>query len=158
MLIETYKGVQIHHNAELDEFYTNIVINKKSNGKKEFIRAGRLQKTRDEIDKFLNTAAKKPAVQKAWLRKDDHFELVDVILYNNISKKFMIKKAKSQKPEELGERRYGSEQLYIKSKENDAIVHDLIKKNAEIEKIKKTTSCAMGKLIPLSEEFSEDDD
>ncbi len=55
MLIETYKGVQIHHNGQTDEFYTDIVLNTTLNGKKEYIRNGRLQKIREQLDKFLNT-------------------------------------------------------------------------------------------------------
>jgi len=159
MLIETYKGVQINHDAKVDEFYTTIVINTTSSGKKEYLRGSRLQKLRDGIDKFLNTAGKKPKIQKAWLRRDDTYQLVQVVLYNNISKRFMIKRSDKDRPEELGSsssyRR--SEQLYLCCKENDAIVAQLQKAQAEISKIQKTVSCSSGKLIPLSEEHTEEE-
>ena len=65
MLIENYKGIDIFHNAQKDEFYTTIIVRKSSIGKKdEVISSPRLQRTRDDIDKFLNTAAKKPVVKK----------------------------------------------------------------------------------------------
>lgn len=158
MLIETYKSVQINHDAKLDEFYTSIVLNTTSKGKKEYLRGGRLQKLRDGIDKFLNTAGKKPVVQKAWLKRDETYSLVEVVLYNSISKKWVIKKSDKDRPEELGGGSYRrSEQLFLKSKENDAIIANLQKAQAEITKIEKTVSCSSGKLIPLSEEHTEDD-
>lgn len=157
MLIETYKGVEILHDAKLDEFYTNIVVNTTINGKKEYLRNGRLQRLREALDKFLNTAAKKPAIQKAWLKDGDDFELVDVILFSNISKTFMIKKSAKDRMEEFGPRRYGrSAQLFIKCKENDAIVSAIQKANKEKDKIERAVSCSSGKLIPLSEEYTDD--
>lgn len=163
MLIENYKGVSIFHNQKTDEFYTNLVINKTHNGKKEVIQNGRLQKTRELIDKFLAVSAKKPAIKKAWLKTENHygpseFELVDVVIFNNITKNFVIKKQNETRLEELGQRRSGrSSQLFIKCKENDAIIKDLQKRGAEYEKMRKASSCAEGKLIPLSEEFDEED-
>lgn len=155
MLIETYKGVQIHHNGHTDEFYTDIVINTTHSGKKEFIKNGRLQKTRELLDKFLNTASKKPIIQKAWLNEGDEYILVDVILFNKISGCFMFKRSEKDRPEELGKKAYRGQQLFIKSKENDAIISELKKKQSEISKIEKAVSCSSGKLIPLSEEYTD---
>lgn len=158
MLIETYKGIQIKHDAKADEFYTDIVINTTPSGKKEYIRGGRLQKVRDYVDKFLNTSGKKVVIPQAWLKDGETYQLVDVILFNAISKRFVIQK-KGHRQEEFGASRYGrSAQLFIKSKENDAIIKELIAKQVEIAKIEKTVSCSSGKLIPLSEEHTEEED
>ncbi len=153
MQIENYKGIAIMHNATKDEFYTNVVIRKSSNGKKdEYITAPRLQRVRDDIDKFLNTAAKKPVLKKVWLKgryDSDSYKLVEVILHNSISHTVMVKD-KEGKVSTIGLNEYRSDdKLYISCKENDAIIANLVKKNAEIEKIKKETSCSGGKLIPL---------
>lgn len=155
MLIETYKGVEIHHDGHTDEFYTNVVVNTTLAGKKEYIRNGRLQKTRELLDRFLNTAAKKPQMQKAWLKEDSQYTLVEIILYNKISGTFMFRRSPNAKMEELGKKAYRGQQLFIKSKENDAIISELNKKNGEIAKIEKTISCSSGKLIPLSEEYTD---
>ncbi len=155
MLIENYKGVEIHHNGTSDEFYTDIVINTTHNGKNEYIRNGRLQKTRELIDKFLNTASKKPQMQKAWLKENNDYTLVEVILFNKISGCYMFKRSAKDRPEELGKKAYRGQQLFIKSKENDAIISALKKSQSEISKIEKTISCSAGKLIPLSEEYSD---
>jgi hypothetical protein len=159
MLIENYKGIEIFHDANKDEFYTKIVIRKSSNGKKdEFISFPRLQRTRDELDKFLNTAGKKPVVKKAWLKLESRngyncsFEKVDVVLYNSISQTTQIKKSDG-KLETLKKTYYSSDsKLFLCCKENDAIVASLIKANSEIEKIQKSVSCGSGKLIPMLDE------
>ncbi|MFM2456622.1 hypothetical protein QU896_29330, partial [Citrobacter freundii] len=87
--IENYKGIEISHDAVKDEFYTNVIIRKSSTGKKdEYITAPRLQRVRDSIDKFLNTAAKKPVLKKAWYKgryESDGYKLVDILIYNSIS-------------------------------------------------------------------------
>lgn len=153
MLIENYKGVDIRHNAAKDEFFTNIVINKKSNGKKEFISFPRLQKTRDEIDKFLNTAAKKPVLKKAWMRgryDNNFYELVDVILLNTISKQVVVKNKEGRETHiELS--KYDDDyKIFLSCKENDAIIKTLNEKLKAIAKIEKETSCSGGKLIPFT--------
>lgn len=153
MLIENYKGVEINHNATADEFYTNIVLLKGTNGKKDqYIRNGRLQATRDMIDKFLNTAAKKPVLTKAWYKgkyDSDEYEKVEVILRNEISGDIQIKN--DGKIYNLNKNGCRSEQgkLYLSCKENDAIIAILKKKEAEIEKIEKEVRCTSGKLIPF---------
>jgi len=151
MKIENYKGVDILHDAKKDEFYTNIVIRKGEFGRKsELISAPRLQKTRDEIDKFLNTAAKKPVLKKAWLRYHETYEKVEVVLFNSISETTQIKKSDGR-TELLKEASYrNDEKLFLSCKENDSIIEVLNKKQKEIEKIRKEISCSGGKLIPLS--------
>lgn len=158
MLIENYKGIEINHNAAKDEFYTNVIIRKGSNGKKdEYIGSPRLQRVRDDIDKFLNTAGKKPVLQKAWHKgkyDSDTYKLVDIIIHNAISNTVMIQE-KDGKPTSvaLNDNGYRSDsRLFLSCKENDAIIANLIKKEAEINKIKKETSCSSGKLLPLKME------
>lgn len=151
MKIENYKGIDIFHNAEKDEFHTNIVILKGSNGKKdEYISSYRLQKTRDEIDKFLNTASKKPVVKKAWYRKydTDKLKLVDVQLYNFISDSIMIKDVDGRNVViDLKSSYSRDKQLYIQCKENDATVTALNKKIDEISKMRTEENCIKSKLI-----------
>lgn len=155
MLIEIYKGIEINHNANTDEFYTSIIINTKSNGKKEYITAGRLQKIRDDIDKFLNTAAKKPFISKAWKKgkyNSEKYELVDIIILSAITGGITYKQ--DGRLETTGTHRYSSDdpKLFLKCKENDAIIENLNKKQAEINKIEKEISCSSGKLLPLKNE------
>ena len=156
MQIENYKGIAIMHNATKDEFYTNVVIRKSSNGKKdEYITAPRLQRVRDDIDKFLNTAAKKPVLKKAWLKgryDSDGYKLVEIILHNSISKTVMLQDKEGKTITTNIESRYNDDKVYLSCKENDAIIADLNKKIADIEKIEKTLSCSRGKLIPLLNE------
>lgn len=152
MKIENYKGVDIFHNATKDEFYTSLVIRKGSNGKRdEVVQAYRLQRIRDDIDKFLNTAAKKPVLKKAWLlRSSEVFEQVDVIMYSTISGGVMVRDKAGKMVSIEKDKWTESYKLYIACKENDSIIATLNKKNAEINKIKKETSCSSGKLIPLT--------
>lgn len=154
MLIEKYKGIDVFHDAAKDEFYTKIVINKRQGKSDEVIKGGRLGAVRDNIDKFLNTAAKKPIIKKAWYkgRNDyDGYQKVDVIVYNAISGSIMVEFEDGKiKFTSVGQ--YRDEKLYICCKENDAIVANLQKKQAEIDKIKKETSCSSGKLIPVKPE------
>lgn len=155
MLIETYKGVSVFHDAAKDEFYTQIVINKRSGKSDEFIKGGRLGAIRDNIDKFLNTAAKKPIITKAWHKgryETDKYEKVDIIIMNAISNTVMIKfeDGKTKSLSFLGYNREGG--LFLSCKENDEIIKNLNKKEQEIAKIKKETSCTSGKLIPLKSE------
>lgn len=154
MLIEIYKGVEIFHDASKDFFYTKIVINKRQFKKDEVIQAGRLQATRDEVDKFLNTSAKKSAIKKAWLgRERESFELVEIFCLNAITGEVMVKtKDGKVKNASLGHTGYREERLFLQCKENDAIIANLQKKAAEIEKIKKETSCSSGKLLPAKPE------
>lgn len=153
MLIEIYKGVKISHDAAKDEFYADVVINKKFNGKKEYIRRPRLQSLRDEVDKYLNTASKKPVVMKGWIksRNGESYESVKIICYNVISNDVVIED-KDGKRKEIKMGSYYDEKLVISCKENDAIVANLNKKYAEIERIKKEVSCSGGKLIPVKAE------
>ncbi len=158
MLIENYKGIEIFHNAQKDEFYTTIIVRKSLNAKKdEVIASPRLQRTRDDIDKFLNTAAKKPIVKKAWLRAEnrwkvlDTFEKVEIIIYNSISRTTQIKKADGTVETLRGSNYSDESRLYLCCKENDAIVARLMKANAEVEKIKKEISCTTGKLLPMTQ-------
>jgi hypothetical protein len=158
MLIENYKGIEINHNAAKDEFYTNIIIRKGSNGKKdEYITSPRLQRVRDDIDKFLNTAAKKPVLKKAWYKgkyESDAYKLVYVIIHNAISDTVVVQE-KGGKPVSVALNDNGwrnDSKLFLSCKENDAIIANLIKKEAEISKIKKETSCSSGKLLPLKME------
>lgn len=151
-LIEIYKGIQIFHNAEKDQFETNVVASV-TNGKTEYVCAGRLQKTRTEIDKHLNTTIKKPAVKKAWLKSRgyDTYEKVDVIMFNVLSSEYLILidgKQRSVKPSQWSDR----DELFISCKENDAIIKSLNEKHSVISKIKKEISCASGKLIPMTKE------
>ncbi len=160
MLIENYKGIDINHDAKKDEFFTNVVINIKSNNKKEFICSGRLQKIRDDIDKFLNTATKKPVLKKAWIKgryESSAYEPCEIILYNMISKTVIVKikdgKEKTIRISDYGN--YNDEKLLISCKENDAIIKNLNEKQKEIEKINKEVSCSSGKLLPLKLEHFE---
>lgn len=157
MLIELYKGIQIFHDATKDEFYTQIVINKRSGKKDEYIRGGRLGGVRDSIDKFLNTAAKKPVIKTAWIKgkyEYDRYEKVDVIILNAIINSVVVKDKNGKlKDAVIDSSRYGrDDKLYLCCKENDAIIANLNKKQEEIEKIKNETSCSSGKLIPLKSE------
>jgi len=153
MLIEIYKGVQITHNSAKDEFHTDIVVNKKLNGKKDYIKHSRLQAVRDEVDKYLNTAAKKPILKKGWIkgRHEDSWKSVDIICYNSISGEVIIKDENKQREIKLPGQ-YSDDRIVISCKENDAIIANLNKKSAEIERIKKEVSCSGGKLIPLKAE------
>lgn len=155
MLIENYKGVDILHDANKDEFYTSIVIrNGRGSKKDEYIRSGRLQKTRDEIDKFLNTSSKKPVTKKAWLRgayDSDNYKLVDVVLYNAISGSVQVRKEDGALVTinfDSYSRSKGT--LYLDCTENKANISLLNKKMNEISKINKEISCTGGKLIPLT--------
>lgn len=155
MLIEIYKGIEINHNAVKDEFYTNVLIKKAGIGKKdEYITGPRLQRVRDDIDKFLNTAAKKPTVKKAWYKgrgSNSNYTLVDIIIYNAISGEVMVQEKNGRPVYVKLESNYRpDEKLYLSCKENDAIIALLVKKQAEIDKINKETSCSSGKLIPLN--------
>lgn len=158
MHIETYKGVQIHHNASKDIFYTSLVILPARNGKRdEVIENPRLQATKDAIDKFLNTAAKKPAIQKAWYRQYEDsgpYEKVEVILFNSINDTYIIRKADGKTVTMKKEYNSGYDRgsLYLACKENDAIIATLNKKEIEKQKIKKEVSCMAGKLIPVTKE------
>ncbi len=160
MLIETYKGIEIFHNAVKDEFYTNIIIRKAGgfNKKNEYIRESRLQRIRDEIDKFINTAAKKPLLKKAWHKgrySSDFYNQVEVILYNKISGYVMVRDVSGKESTMyLSETnyRYSDDKLYIRCKENDAIIAKLMKNKEAIEKIQKEQSCSGGKLIPFTSE------
>lgn len=154
MLIENYKGIEIFHNASSDIFYTTIVIRKGTNGRKdEFLSFPRLQKTRDEIDKFLNTSAKKPILKKAWYKgkyDSDGYKLVEVVVYSDISQTVTIKgKDVREEKIDLKDEYYNNIKLFLHCKENDAIISNLIKKKSEIDKINKEISCSGGKLLPL---------
>lgn len=156
MLIENYKGIEIFHNAEKDEFYTKVVINKRSGKSDEYIKGGRLGSIRDNIDKFLNTAAKKPVLKAAWMKGkyEEVFEKVDIVILNAITNSVMVRgKDGKLKDAVIEGGKYGREdRLYLVCKENDAIVSNLNKKHQEMEKIKHETSCSSGKLIPLKPE------
>lgn len=153
MLIENYKGVDILHDATKDEFYTSIVIRKGSHGRKdEYIKAARLQKCRDEIDKFWNTSGKKPILKKAWLRKYDNGDIkpVDVVLYNAITGDIQVRDSDNNLTTITtnGYRNKGT--LFLDCAENKANIQLLNKKYNEVKKIEKETSCTGGKLIPLT--------
>ena len=155
MLIENYKGVDILHDANKDEFYTSIVIKKGSGSRKnEYIKASRLQKIRDDVDKFLNTSAKRPILKKAWLKESygSTYKLVDVILFNSISNSIQVRDNDGNlKTITLNDyNRKGD--LYLDCAENKANILLLNKKHDEIKKIEKETSCTGGKLIPLKTE------
>jgi len=157
MLIENYKGIDINHDAKKDEFFTSVVIRKDEDEKKnEYIGGQRLQKVRNEIDKFLNVAAKKPVLKKAWYRgkyQSDKFEPVEIIVYSTITSLVTFKKKGSDRLSTVkltDMQRGSSEMLILSCKENDAIIAAMQKRDKEIEKIVKETSCASGKLIPLT--------
>ncbi len=157
MKIENYKGIDIMHDAKKDEFFTSIVILNKSYGKKdEVIRSPRLQKTRDEIDKFLNTASKKPVLKKAWYKEYDSYPYVkvDILLFNMISNTFQISFNNRLLSFNLN-RHNDDKKLFICCKENDTIVKSLNDKMEQIKKIEKEKSCSSGKLIPLKMEHFE---
>jgi hypothetical protein len=156
MLIENYKGIDILHDANKDEFYTSIVIRKGSGSRKdEFIRSGRLQKCRDEIDKFLNTSGKKPVLKKAWHRgryESGDYRLVDVILYNAISGDIQVRDS-DNKLITISKDSYRSNgTLYLDCVENKTNIALLNKKIQDVKRIEKETSCTVGKLIPLTVE------
>lgn len=151
MLIENYKGIDICHDAGKDIFYTSIVINARATKKDEVISGPRLQRIRDDIDKFLNTASKKPVLKKAWLKdRSDNYALVDIILFNSISQTVMVSDKDGKiKTIKLSPMWTSDDKLLLSCKENKAIIANLIKKKAEIDKINKETSCSRGKLLPL---------
>ena len=155
MLIETYKGIQIHHDAKKDEFFTHIVIRKSQSGKKdEFIGNARLQKTRDEIDKYLNVAAKKPVLRKAWLRNkyDNSFISVEIIYYNSIANSTRIRHSDGKEQDIIPSTYSSDAKLFISCKENDAIVKSINKASDDKKRIEREISCTSGKLIPLKAE------
>lgn len=157
MLIENYKGIDINHDANKDEFLTSVVIRKGQDGKKnEYIGGQRLQKVRNEIDKFLNVAGKKPVLKKAWYRgkyQNDKFEKVEIVVYSTITSLITFKMVGSERlsTAKLSDMSKGTSELLILScKENDAIIAAIQKRDKEIKKIENETSCSSGKLIPLS--------
>lgn len=156
MLIEIYKGIEIFHNAAKDEFYTNVVVNKRSGKPDEVIKGGRLGAVHEILDKWLNTAAKKPIVKLAWYKgkyEYDPYEKVEVLIFNAITSSAMIKgKDGRLKEVSISPDRYRDERIFLSCKENDAIIANLNKKREEIEKIKRETSCSSGKLIPCKPE------
>lgn len=156
MLIEIYKGIEIFHNAAKDEFYTNVVINKRSGKSDETIKGGRLGAVRENLDKWLNTAAKKPIVKMAWYKgkyENDGYEKVEVVIFNAITNCGMVKgKDGRLKEVSISGDRYREDRIFLSCKENDAIITNLNKKKEEIEKIKQETSCSSGKLIPCKPE------
>lgn len=156
MLIEIYKGVEINHDAAKDEFFTKIVINKRSGKPDEVIRGGRLGKVRDEVDKYLNTAAKKPIVKRAWYKgkyADDPYEKVDLTCLNTITGTVMVTtKDGKVKHTSVSDQRYRDDRLFISCKENEAIIANISAKEEQIRKIKNEISCSSGKLIPCKPE------
>lgn len=156
MLIEVYKGIEIFHNAVKDEFYTTVVINKRPGKSDETIKGGRLGAVRENLDKWLNTAAKKPIVKLAWYKgkyEYDPYEKVEVVVFNAITNSAAIKGKDGRLKEVLvAKNGYLDERIFLACKENDAIIANLNKKREEIEKIKKETSCSSGKLIPCKPE------
>ena len=161
MLIEIYKGVVINHDVVKDIFTTNLVVLSKktanvynSSQKNSYVSSPRLQATRDEIDRVLNASTTKPLLKKGWYRYSDNsdFEAVTIVYYNLLSKKAQIKKADgTTKDIGLGNNNYGGEgKLYIDSKENNALIANIIKVEKEIKDLKKKISCS--RLIPLTEE------
>ena len=162
MLIENYKGIEIKHDAQHDEFFTDIEVGKTFKGKKQYIRNKGLQKTRDDIDKYLATASKKPVLQKVWIRnkegyssKEYDYTEATLISYNAISGEVRVTNegGKGYKDISLNGRGYSSDQkLFIQCNENNAIVKAAKKVNAEIEKHEKSISCLTGKMIPLTVE------
>jgi len=157
MLIENYKGIDINHDASKDEFTTNIIILKGTGGKKdEYIKNGRLQKVRDDIDKFLNTAGEKPVLQKCWTRRYDNdlFKLANIIIFNKISNQAIIQIENDSNllTVKMGTGYYNNSdhKAWIQCEENDSIIDNLNSKREEINKINKEVSCSSGKLIPLS--------
>src|SRR5688500_13988840 len=150
MLIENYRGVNILHDATKDEFYTNLVIRKGTMGKKdEYITSGRLQKIRDIIDRFLNTASKKPVVKKAWLKskyESDGYKQVDIVLYNAISNTVLVKETDGKTQTiNLNDYHERNGKLYLDCQENTTNISLLNKRNNEIKKIEKEVSCTGGK-------------
>ena len=156
MKIENYKGIDIFHNAEKDEFVTKIVV--LPNSKKDStIRNGRLQKVRDEIDRFLNTAAKKPVLKKAWVWKDKYndesgYVKADILIFNCLTNNATIQREGFKATEDFNLTPYwnSDKKVFICCKENDAIIAQMNKDFEAIAKIKKQRSCASGKLIPLA--------
>lgn len=156
MLIEIYKGIEIFHNAAKDEFYTKVVVNKRSGKPDEVIKGGRLGSVHEILDKWLNTAAKKPIVKLAWYKgkyEYDPYEKVEVLIFNAITSSAMIKgKDGLLKEVSVSPAWPRDERILLSCKENDAIIANLNKKREEIEKIKRETSCSSGKLIPCKPE------
>src|ERR1700748_1905212 len=146
MLIEVYKGIEINHNAEKDIFTTNIVVFKAHIAKKnEYINGPRLQKVRIEIDKFLNTSAKKPVLKKVWIKgryESSPYELREIIIYNPISNTVMVRGKEGKIANlTLQGKGYNEEKIFLSCKQNDLIIKNMNAKTLEIEKIKKETSC-----------------
>lgn len=154
MLIEIYKGVEITHNATKDIFSTTLVINQRHSKGDEVIGGPRLQKVRDDIDKFLNQVTKKPVLKKGWLKRrgDYDYSPVEIIIYNPIPKNVMVKEIKNGQITWVKlDSNYNSDyRIVLDCKENNEIIKGLLKKHEEIEKIKKEVSCSSGKIIPLT--------
>lgn len=161
MKILNYKGVDVNHDASSDKFYTNIIILKANNGRKDQCISGTgLQAVLDSIDKFLNTAGKKPVLPKAWLKgkyDSDAYEEVEVVLYNTISGVVHVRNKNGKVSTVLFDRhnykREGT--LYLKCKENDTLISTINKKNEAVKKIEKEVNCTSGKLLPLNLEHFE---
>jgi len=158
MLIETYKGVQVFHNASKDEFYTHlVVIATKGDKKDEILKHQRLQGMRDMIDKYLAVSTKKPTIPKGWYKgkySSDPYEKVDVILYSTISDTVIVRKAngKEVQMKKGYSSGYDEGSLYLACKKNEALIKAIVEKQKSIDKIKKEVSCTSGKLLPFTKE------
>lgn len=158
MLVENYKGIEINHDAVKDEFLTSVVIRKGDDKRpSEYLRNFRLQKLRDEIDKFLNVAAKKPVLPKAWQKgkyDSDPYEKVSVIIFNTISGTITTKNDKGRLDNIVlnPDYRTNNGKLFLSCKENDLIMDSIAKKKDAIKKLEAEINCAHGKLLPMKPE------
>mgnify|MGYP003520848246 CR=1 FL=1 len=87
MKIETHKGIVIYLDSKTKEYYTEVVIRKKSPRKSQYTRSKQITAVRLEIDRFLASLGK--THPKVWVRgyfEHSKYRHVELIFQDKVAK------------------------------------------------------------------------
>lgn len=151
---ETYKGIEIFHDAVKKEFYTKVLVRVKTSAKtKAHIVHVKIEKVKIAIDVFLKSIYGKK-VQKAWLKShhaDGCYKMVDIVFLDPFSKAVTIRDLDLGKIKTipLSEYEFNDDKVFLCSRKNNTIIAKSNNKQLEINAMKADKLAIMSKLVAL---------
>lgn len=153
MKIENHKGVAIFHDSKKNEYYTEVVIRKKTKTGNQYTASKYLERVRMDIDRFLAVVAKKKSYSKVWVKgayEDSRYHLSEVI-FQDKSAKIMTIRSKGGKITtiSLSDYKFEAPKVFANTTYNQQTIYAMEKAQESIESLRNERSRMKLTLTPF---------
>ncbi len=154
MKIETHNGIGIFYDPKKAQYYTEVVISRKSPGRIQYTTGKTVERVRMQIDRFLAVVKKKGRLRLVWVRGkyiDSHFSVAQIIFQDKESKIITVRNIKGGliRTVSLSNYKFDASKAFTYTGPNSKIVLSINKEQTKISKAQASRAKSTSALVPF---------